>query len=68
MGEWGAISLPVESLHKKLIEPISSNHFVVAFEAAKGTSIDVTKTEVWNDDLLYRWGNVMGRMHSAGKK
>ncbi|MFB3163302.1 phosphotransferase [Neobacillus sp. 179-J 1A1 HS] len=62
------VSLPVKSLNKKLIEPISSNHFVVAFEKAKGTSIDVTKTEVWNDDLFYRWGNVMGRMHSAGKK
>jgi Ser/Thr protein kinase RdoA (MazF antagonist) len=62
------VSLPVESLHKKLVEPIGRNHFVVAFEKAKGTHIDVTNTEVWNRDLYYRWGNVMGRMHSAGKK
>jgi amicoumacin kinase len=62
------ISILVKSVHERLVETIGKHHFVVAFEKAKGTSIDVTDREVWNIDLFYHWGNVMGKMHSAGTK
>lgn len=62
------VSLPVKSLRKQLVEPIGRHHFVVAFEKAAGTSIDVTNLKVWNKELFFQWGNVMGMMHSAGKK
>lgn len=62
------VSLPMKSLRERLVEPIGEHHFVVAFEKAKGTSIDVTHRDVWNKDLFYHWGNVMGKMHSAGRK
>ncbi|WP_419887393.1 phosphotransferase enzyme family protein [Neobacillus niacini] len=62
------VSLPVKSVHENLIESLGDHHFVVAFEKAKGTSIDVTNRDVWNQELFYHWGNVMGKMHSAGKR
>ncbi|WHX98265.1 phosphotransferase [Neobacillus sp. DY30] len=62
------VSLPVKSLRKQLVELIGRHHFVVAFEKAAGTSIDVTNRKVWNKELFFQWGNVMGMMHSAGKK
>lgn len=62
------VSLPVKSVRDRLVESIDEHHFVVAFEKAKGTSIDVTKPHVWNNELFYKWGHVMGKLHSAGKK
>lgn len=62
------VSLPVKSLREQWVEPLGNQHFVVAFEKAKGTSLDVTNRDVWNKDLFYHWGNVLGRMHTAGKK
>lgn len=62
------VSLPVKSVHERLVESIDNHHYVVAFEKAKGTSIDVTNREVWNKELFYHWGNEMGKMHSAGRK
>jgi amicoumacin kinase len=62
------VPLPVKSLRGQLVEPLGRDHFIVAFEKAKGTSIDVTNQNIWNEKLFFQWGNVMGRMHSAGKK
>lgn len=62
------VSLPVKSTRKQWVEPVGSHHFVVAFEKAQGSSIDVTNRKVWNKELFFKWGVVMGRMHSAGKK
>jgi amicoumacin kinase len=62
------VSIPVKSVYERLVESIEDHHYVVAFEKAKGTSIDVTNREVWNKELFYHWGNVMGKMHSAGRK
>jgi amicoumacin kinase len=61
------VSLPVKSVRERLVELIDKHHFAVAFEKAKGTPIDVTNRNVWNKELFYQWGNVMGKMHSAGK-
>ncbi|MEH7273332.1 phosphotransferase enzyme family protein, partial [Neobacillus vireti] len=61
------VSIPVKSVSKKLVETIGEHHFVVAFEKAKGTSIDVTNRDLWNKELYYHWGNLMGKMHMAGK-
>lgn len=62
------VSLPVKSVRGKLVESIGEHHFVVTFEKANGTSIDVTNLDVWNKELYYHWGNLMGKMHRAGKK
>lgn len=61
------VSLPVISVRKRLVESIGEHHFVVAFEKAKGTSIDVINRDVWNKELFYHWGNLIGKMHSAGE-
>jgi amicoumacin kinase len=61
------VSLPVTSVRKRLVETIGEHQFVVAFEKAKGTSIDVTNRVVWNKELFYHWGNLMGKIHSAGE-
>jgi amicoumacin kinase len=61
------VSLPVKSVSGKLVEPVGDHHFLVVFEKAKGTAIDVTKRDVWNRELYYYWGNLMGKMHKAGK-
>jgi amicoumacin kinase len=62
------VSLPVKSLLERLVEPLDENHFVVAFEKAKGTPIDVTNRNVWNKQLYFHWGNLLGKMHNAGGK
>jgi amicoumacin kinase len=62
------VSLPIKSVHDRLVEPLNDNHFVVAFEKAKGTPIDVTNRDVWNKQLYFHWGNLLGRMHNAGGK
>lgn len=62
------VSLPISSVRKRLVETIGEHQFVVAFEKAKGTSIDVTNHVVWNKELFHHWGNLMGKMHSAGEK
>jgi amicoumacin kinase len=62
------VPLPVASLRGQLVEPLGTDHFIVAFEKAKGTSIDVTNRKVWNQYLFFQWGNIMGKMHCAGNK
>ncbi|PAE44126.1 hypothetical protein CHI06_02870 [Bacillus sp. 7884-1] len=62
------VSLPLKSVRERLVESIDDYHFVVAFEKAKGTPIDVTDTNVWNEKLYFHWGNLLGKMHRTGKK
>jgi amicoumacin kinase len=59
------VSLPVKSLRGNFIEPVG-NQFLVVFEKAKGTHIDVSNRGIWNKELYYHWGNLMGKMHKAG--
>jgi amicoumacin kinase len=59
------VSLPVKSLRGNFIEPVG-NQFLVVFEKAKGTHIDVSNSGIWNKELYYHWGNLMGKMHKAG--
>jgi amicoumacin kinase len=61
------VSLPVRSVHERLVETIGEHHNVVAFEKAKGTPIDVTNRDVWNKELFYHWGKLMGNIHKAGQ-
>ncbi|MCM3691267.1 phosphotransferase enzyme family protein [Neobacillus niacini] len=62
------VSLPIKSVSERLVEALDDNHYVVAFEKAKGTPIDVTISDVWNQELYFYWGNLLGKIHSAGKK
>ncbi|MFP7298080.1 phosphotransferase enzyme family protein [Neobacillus niacini] len=62
------VSLPVKSVRGMLVESLDDNHFVVAFEKAKGTPIDVTNKDVWNKELYFQWGKLLGKVHSTGKK
>ncbi|MEH7113547.1 phosphotransferase [Neobacillus niacini] len=62
------VALPVASIRKRMVETIGEHLFVVAFEKALGTSIDITNPVIWNKELFYHWGSLMGKMHSAGKE
>jgi amicoumacin kinase len=61
------VSLPIKSVRGKFVETVGDHHFLVVFEKAKGTSIDVNNHDIWNKELFYHWGNLMGKMHKAGK-
>jgi amicoumacin kinase len=61
------VSMPVKSIRGNFVETVGNQYFLVVFEKAKGTPIDVTNLDIWNKELYYYWGNLMGKMHSAGK-
>ncbi|MFD0048917.1 phosphotransferase enzyme family protein [Actinomycetes bacterium NPDC127524] len=61
------VSKPVLSANLRLVEEINeqnSTFFTVAFTKAKGKPINVTDSSVWNEDLFFRWGKFIGKMHN----
>ncbi|MEH6995445.1 phosphotransferase, partial [Neobacillus drentensis] len=60
------VSLPIKSPNGKMIES-TDQHFIVCFEKAKGNPADVNDPEVWNKDLFFTWGRVIGKMHQVSK-
>jgi amicoumacin kinase len=62
------VSVPVPSSQAKMIEVVSDQDqifFAVTFEKANGKPVDVIDKTVWNADLFYHWGKVVGKMHLA---
>lgn len=60
------VSVPVASNSGHLIEVIheqTQTFFVTAFEKAKGIPVKVTDPEVWNNDLFFKWGKLIGKIH-----
>lgn len=67
LGEKGIpVSLPTKSPNGRFIES-NEQHNIVCFEKAKGKPVDVTDREVWNKDLFYKWGKLIGEIHHASK-
>lgn len=62
------VSKPIHSIYGNLIENIDDHHIVIAFEKAHGKSVDVTNNDVWNTDLFFQWGKILGRMHASANE
>ncbi|MGX6443352.1 phosphotransferase enzyme family protein [Neobacillus sp. K501] len=61
------VAKPLKSIYGNWIETINKQYRVVAFERVEGKPVDVMDDTVWNAQLFYQWGNVIGKMHSAVK-
>lgn len=62
------VSKPVYSIYNKLVEKIevdANNYFLItAFHKAKGQHVN---KDMANQDLYYKWGKAIGRMHALTK-
>lgn len=58
------VSQPIPSPNGNLVEEIDG-HFVTAFQRAAGQPVDLTNKTVWNADLFFKWGQIIGKMHQT---
>jgi amicoumacin kinase len=66
------VTPPLHSVDGNLIEMIQDvndvEFYVLAFEKAKGTFVNVLDKECWNKEFFYYWGKTLGKIHSISKK
>ncbi|WP_176481938.1 phosphotransferase enzyme family protein [Paucisalibacillus globulus] len=62
---------PLRSTNGKYLETITVDGekecYVLAFEKAKGSFIDLKDTETWNRDFYHSWGKTLGKIHRLSK-
>lgn len=64
------LTTALPSVNGNLIENATENgrnFSVLAFRKAKGTFVDEADANRWNPGLFYKWGKVMGSIHSLSK-
>ncbi|WP_158595162.1 phosphotransferase enzyme family protein [Oceanobacillus piezotolerans] len=65
------VTRPLLSNDGKYIETIKIDNekecYVLAFEKAKGSFINVNDAETWNKDFYYIWGKALGKIHCLSK-
>ncbi|WP_249872863.1 phosphotransferase enzyme family protein [Oceanobacillus saliphilus] len=65
------VTPPLLSNNGKYIETIKleveRECYVLAFEKAKGSFINVNDKRTWNKDFYYIWGKTLGKMHCLSK-
>ncbi|MGG3641517.1 phosphotransferase [Bacillus gobiensis] len=66
------VTAPLRSVYGHYMEIIQGDNgeecYVIAFEKAKGTFINVSDTDNWNKEFFYKWGKTLGKIHSLSKK
>jgi Ser/Thr protein kinase RdoA (MazF antagonist) len=61
-----SVNIPYISSNSKFIESIKSNNgdfFGVHFSFIEGKFAKSGNSEIWNDDLFYKWGKTIGQFH-----
>ncbi|WP_042150268.1 phosphotransferase enzyme family protein [Paucisalibacillus sp. EB02] len=65
------VTPPLYSKSGNYLETIMSDGekecYILAFEKAKGSFINLKDTETWNKDFYYTWGKTLGKIHSLSK-
>ncbi|KLT16043.1 hypothetical protein AA980_21880 [Neobacillus vireti] len=65
------VSRPIPSINGQLVEEMfdqKRHGFASVFEKAPGKPVVVTDEKVWNNDLFFHWGMLIGKMHEASTK
>src|SRR5690625_1471775 len=65
------VTRPILSINEKYIETINVDEkecYVLAFEKAKGSFVNVNDKETWSTDFFTIWGKTLGKIHRFSKK
>lgn len=65
------VTAPLPSISGNYLEIVQGENnvecYVLAFEKAKGTFINTSDTNSWNNKFFYHWGKTLGKLHSLSK-
>lgn len=65
------VTRPILSINEQYIETINVDEkecYVLAFEKAKGSFVNVNDKETWSTDFFTIWGKTLGKIHRFSKK
>ncbi|MFT4417023.1 phosphotransferase enzyme family protein [Fredinandcohnia humi] len=65
------VTAPIPSINGNYLEIITGDTneecYVLAFEKAKGTFVNTSDPNEWNNDFFYNWGKTLGKLHFLSK-
>lgn len=61
------VARPIRIQGKDYIQRINDEYYFVSYEKINGLHIRPTDNEIWRVPLFERWGEVMGKIHTASK-